>query len=235
MRWAARAGPGAAGSLVPAAAVGFLDGAAGACKADLAERSYGTIKQGAIRGGWRRASQELGMILTGPAIAAAVARGDILIDPFNLSDLNPNSYNYHLFPEIYKGSASCHPGEIPSLPIPGTGLLLEPDCLYLGCTDEIFHSTRYAMTLVGRSSVGRLGLFVNISADLGHVGSHNRWTLEIKVIQPVIVYPHQCIGQVAFWETTGMPDRYAGRYQHDERPYPSKDARLLSSPHEADA
>jgi len=176
------------------------------------------------------------MILTGPAIAAAVAKGDILIEPFNTKDLNPNSYNYHLFPELYKVSASSRPPhDSAPIPIPATGLLLEPDCLYLGCTDEIFHSARYAMTLVGRSSVGRLGLFVNISADLGHMGSRNRWTLEIKVIQPVIVYPHQCVGQIAFWETTGTPHAYAGRYQHDERPYPSKDARLLSSSHGTDA
>lgn len=175
------------------------------------------------------------MILTGPAIAAAVARGDVRIDPFNPADLNPNSYNYHLFPELYKVSVPCHQREAACVSVPDTGLLLEPEVLYLGCTDEIFHSARYAMTLVGRSSVGRLGVFVNISADLGHMGSRNRWTLEIKVIQPVIVYPHQCIGQVAFWETTGMPNPYAGRYQHDDRPYPSKDARLLSSPHEADA
>jgi dCTP deaminase len=175
------------------------------------------------------------MILTGPAIAAAVAGGDILIEPFSPGDLNPNSYNYHLFPELYRVSASANQRDVSRVAIPDTGLLLEPEHLYLGCTDEIFHSARYAMTLVGRSSVGRLGLFVNISADLGHMGSHNRWTLEIKVVQPVIVYPHQCIGQVAFWETTGMPDPYAGRYQNDDRPYPSKDARLLSSPFEADA
>lgn len=206
-----------------------------ACGRDLAERSYGTTKQVVIRGEWRLASHEFGMILTGPAIAAAVAKGDILIEPFTTIDLNPNSYNYHLFPELYKTSISSPEGDISCFAIPDTGMLLEPDCLYLGCTDELFHSTKYAMTLVGRSSVGRLGLFVNISADLGHMGSRNRWTLEIKVVQPVIIYPHQCIGQVAFWETTGMPDSYAGRYQHDERPYPSKDARLFSSPHEADA
>ena len=175
------------------------------------------------------------MILTGPAIEAAVARGDILIDPFNSRDLNPNSYNYHLFPELYKVSVSGDQREASCVSIPGTGFLLEPEYLYLGCTDEVFHTAKYAMTLVGRSSVGRLGLFVNISADLGHIGSRNRWTLEIKVVQPVIVYPHQCIGQVAFWETTGVPNQYAGRYQHDDRPYPSKDARLLSSPHEANA
>jgi dCTP deaminase len=175
------------------------------------------------------------MILTGPAIAAAVAKGDILIEPFNAGDLNPNSYNCHLFPELYKVAVPGDQSAVSSVSIPDTGLLLEPDCLYLGCTDEIFHSAKCAMTLVGRSSAGRLGVFVNISADLGHMGSRNRWTLEIKVVQPVIVYPHQCIGQVAFWETTGMPATYAGRYQDDDRPYPSKDARLLSSPHETDA
>jgi dCTP deaminase len=175
------------------------------------------------------------MILTGSAIAAAVAKGDILVDPFNPRDLNPSSYNCHLFPELYKVSVSGHQREVCGVTIPDTGFLLEPELLYLGCTDETFHSAKYAMTLVGRSPVGRLGVFVNISADLGHMGSHNRWTLEIKVIQPVVVYRHQCIGQVAFWETAGQPNPYAGRYQHDDRPHPSKDARLLSSPHEADA
>ena len=174
------------------------------------------------------------MILTGPAIAAAVAKGDILIDPFNSSDLNPNSYNYHLFPEIHEVSVAGRRREVSCVAIPSGGMLLEPNCLYLGCTHEIFHSAKFAMTLVGRSSMGRLGVFVNISADLGHMGSRNRWTLEIKVIQPVVVYPNQCIGQVAFWETMGSPVPYAGRYQHDDRPCQSKDTRLLSSPHEAD-
>jgi len=175
------------------------------------------------------------MILTGPAIAAALARGDILIEPFNAGDLNPNSYNYHLFPELYKVAVPGEQRAASRIAIPGTGLLLEPDCLYLGCTDETFHSAKYAMTLVGRSSAGRLGVFVNISADLGHMGSRNRWTLEIKVVQPVIVSPHQCIGQVAFWETIGIPNPYTGRYQHDDRPHTSKDDGLLSSPHETDA
>jgi dCTP deaminase len=175
------------------------------------------------------------MILTGRAIEAAVEAGHILIEPFNPGDVNPNSYNYHLFPELYQVSASDSERETARVTIPDTGLLLRPDVLYLGCTDEVFHTAKYAMTLLGRSSAGRLGVFVNISADLGHVGSRNRWTLEIKVIQPVIVYPHQSIGQVAFWQTTGAASPYAGRYQHDDRPYPSKDARLLSSPREADA
>ena len=206
-----------------------------ACGMELAARSLDTTKQGVTGGGRRRSSHELGMILTGPAIAAAVAKGDILIEPFNASDLNPNSYNYHLFPELYTVAVPGDQRETSCVSIPGTGLLLEPDRLYLGCTDETFHSSKYAMTLVGRSSAGRLGVFVNISADLGHMGSRNRWTLEIKVIQPVVVYPHQCIGQVAFWVTTGPPNPYAGRYQHDDRPQPSKDVQLLSPSHETDA
>jgi len=36
------------------------------------------------------------MILTGPAIKSAVKGGDVFLEPFDESNLNPNSYNYHL-------------------------------------------------------------------------------------------------------------------------------------------
>ena len=58
-------------------------------------------------------------------------------------------------------------------------------------------------SLIGRSSVGRLGLFLQITADLGHLGKAHCWTLELKVVQSLIVYPHMKIGQVSFWQVTG--------------------------------
>jgi dCTP deaminase len=99
----------------------------------------------------------------------------------------------------------------------------------LGATAELIGSGDYVVTLLGKSSIGRLGIFLNITADLGHVGCHSRWTLEITVVQPVRLYPGICIGQVAFWRPATPPRRrYRGRYLHDVQPQRNRDAALLA-------
>ena len=67
-------------------------------------------------------------------------------------------------------------------------------------------------SLIGRSSVGRLGLFLQITADLGQLGAKHSWTLELKVVQPLIVYPMMKIGQVSFWVPEGEFSDYDGKY-----------------------
>jgi dCTP deaminase len=108
------------------------------------------------------------------------------------------------------------------------GLVLQPWQIYLGATAEVIGSSVFAMTLLGRSSVGRLGIFLNATADLGHVGSSSHWTLEISVVRPVRVYPGMRIGQVAFWEVAGSVAPYRGRYAGDACPEESKDPNLGS-------
>jgi dCTP deaminase len=106
--------------------------------------------------------------------------------------------------------------------LPPDGFVLLPKTLYLAATLEIIGSTDYAITLLGRSSLGRLGLFLNITADLGHVGTLSQWTLELSVVQPLRVYSGMRIGQVAFWKAYGKTRRYCGRYHQDLGPIPSK-------------
>src|SRR5262249_42758117 len=98
----------------------------------------------------------------------------------------------------------------------------QPGMLYLGATHERIGSRQYVMTLLGRSSIGRLGIFLNITADLGHLGSESCWTLEIRVVQAVRVYPRMKIGQVAFWLVEGEGRHYRGRYYDDDLPQPRK-------------
>jgi dCTP deaminase len=164
------------------------------------------------------------MILTGPEIRAAHAAGDISIEPFDPAKIGPNGYDYHLGDSLIRIDSDAG-GRLSSASheIPKQGLLLEPGCLYLGSTHERIGSHVYAMTLLGRSSVGRLGIFLNVTADLGHVGSDSHWTLELSVVQPVYVYAGMCIGQVAFWEVEGARAIYDGRYKGDVRPEQSKD------------
>ena len=82
----------------------------------------------------------------------------------------------------------------------------------LATTKEIIGSSQYAMSLIGRSSMGRYGLFLQCSANLGHTTSKHKWTLEIVAAIPIKLYPGMIIGQVSFWRNFGSVKKYKGRY-----------------------
>ncbi len=165
------------------------------------------------------------MILTGNEIAKRVSEGDIVINPFDKSNLDTNSYDFQLGNEIkvYKNKmldAKKH-NPTKSIKIPKSGFVLKPDTLYLGCTKEIMGSKKYVPIIRGRSSTGRLGLFIHITAGLIDIGSINRWTLMLHAVQPVKIYPGMLIGQVSFWETIGEITLYDGKYQSSMGPVES--------------
>jgi dCTP deaminase len=169
------------------------------------------------------------MILTGPAIRSAVGRGDVQIAPFDKANLNPNSYNYHLSTSLLVLSSGGKP--IQKIILPSRGYILKPGNVYLGATAERIGSQRYVTLLLGRSSIGRLGIFVNVTADLGHLGSCSHWTLELSVVEAVRVYPNMKIGQVSFWLTDGASlHRYEGRYHRDITPVGNRDHTITRRP-----
>lgn len=168
------------------------------------------------------------MILTGPAIAAAVERGDIELSDWSRTRLNPNSYNFRLGRRLlHVSNEEGFFDEPRTVLLTEGGFVLHPRNLYLGATAELIGSHNYVMTLLGRSSMGRLGLFLNATADLGHVGSCSRWTLELSVVQPLRVYMGMEVGQVAFWHETEHAVPYQGRYLDDRGPVTCQDAALL--------
>lgn len=156
------------------------------------------------------------MILTGPAIEAAVGRGDIVINPFEPSQVGPNSYDFRLGSrcKIYRDLLLDAAKENPTidLEVGSEGLLLDPTRLYLFNTQETMGSARYVPIIRGRSSTGRLGVFIDITADLIDIGSINQWTLQLHAVQPVRVYPGMLIGQVTFWCVDGEVILYSGKY-----------------------
>jgi dCTP deaminase len=156
------------------------------------------------------------VILTGPQIAKEHAAGRIRIDPFNKTQLNPNSYNYRLGPSL-----RTHRGEVvealgrhvlDEIHIPDEGIVLKPGRVYLGTTVEAIGSEHFVPSLIGRSSLGRLGVFLQLSADLGNLGALHRWTLEIVVVQPVRLYSGMIVGQVSFWTPAGDRRLYDGHF-----------------------
>lgn len=164
------------------------------------------------------------MILTGSAIRDAIASGEIVFDPFVDNAVNPNSLNYRLGDEIFrvrqkKGVENAE--QVKMRPKRGRYLLRKGN-LYLGHTLETIGSTVYVTSLIGRSSIGRLGLFVQVSANLGHVGAIHRWTLELVPVIDIYVYPGQTIGQVSFWRCFGDQEQYGGWFGRYDLPTPSK-------------
>ncbi|MCA9332946.1 dCTP deaminase [Candidatus Saccharibacteria bacterium] len=166
------------------------------------------------------------MIITGSSIKREVEKGKIHIEPFIESQLNPNSYNFRLGDTITVYTEKIldpkKHNKTKTLPIPKNGIVLQPDTLYLGHTLEVMGSEHYVPIIRGRSSIGRLGIFINITADLIDIGSINQWTLQIHVVQPVRVYPRMLIGQVTFWHVKGMVTLYNGKYQGSRGPVASQ-------------
>ena len=156
------------------------------------------------------------MILTGREIHNKLEIGNIQIDPFNPSYLEPNSYGFHLGEEIleYQTPVLDAKKENPSkfMTIPEDGLTLYPERFYLGHTLETIGSKNYATELYCNVSTAMCGIFIQTSAPLGHSGAIIKWTLEIVVAQPVILYPRMRIGKICFWKNLGSLMSYNGRY-----------------------
>jgi dCTP deaminase len=83
-------------------------------------------------------------------------------------------------------------------------------------------SRSYVPVIKGKSSIGRLGLFIHATADLIDVGSINRWTLQLIPTLDIRVFAGMLIGQVTFWEILGETALYSGKYQGTMRPTASK-------------
>ena len=165
------------------------------------------------------------MILSGKSIHQQLGQ-NIIIDPFRPEQLNPNSYNLRLHHELLvydrpvldmKQENTAH-----RLTIPEEGLLLEKDKLYLGRTLEYTETRGYVPMLEGRSSIGRLGLFVHITAGFGDVGFAGFWTLEMFCVQPVRIYAGVQICQIFYHSIEGDYEIYnSGKYQHNRGVQPS--------------
>ena len=165
------------------------------------------------------------MILTGDEIKRAVAAGEIVIDPFDPRRVGPNSYDFSLGNRCktyksYQLDSGCD-NETVDLSIGLDGLVVTPSRVFLVNTHERMGSTHFVPIIRGRSSTGRLGLFIDITADLIDVGSINQWTLQLHAILPTRIYPGMIIGQVTFWVVKGEISPYHGKYERLESPVPS--------------
>ena len=152
------------------------------------------------------------MILTDIQILEAVEKGDIVVEPWDPSNLGTNSYDVHLSKHmaVYDSrelDARKH-NEVTHFNIGEEGYVLQPGTLYLGATVEYTETHAAVPFLEGKSSVGRLGIDIHATAGKGDVGFCNTWTLEISCVQPVRVYAGMPIGQLIYFKVDGEIRNY---------------------------
>jgi len=159
------------------------------------------------------------MILSGQNIKKKLGTS-LIIDPFDESRLNPNSYNLRLHNEllVYENSVldMKQKNPVSKMIIPPEGLVLKKDTLYLARTIEYTKTDDCVPMLEGRSSIGRLGLFIHVTAGFGDVGFSGYWTLEMFCVQPIRIYAGIEICQIFYHTIDGDYDPYvSNKYQNN--------------------
>jgi len=165
------------------------------------------------------------MILSGKEIQRNLGK-KIIIEPFSPAQVGPNSYNLRLHNELITYQDEIldmkKPHTLEKITIPTTGLVLQPGMLYLGRTVEYTATEGFVPMIEGRSSIGRLGLFIHITAGFGDVGFKGFWTLEIFCVQPIRIYPNVEICQIFYHTIEGDYVSYtSNKYQNNHGIQPS--------------
>ena len=181
-------------------------------------------------------------------IQAALKDGMIGIEPFDDAQLQPVSYDLRLSEDILvprddvwrinpgmevEQNSQCY-GEVPSWQTHTTGRTIPPQGHFvrhgeflLGCTQEVIRLSPFVAARVeGKSSLGRLGLAVHITAGFIDPGFEGQITLEIANLAPweIVLYAGMPIAQIVF-EVVSPPDKdysQTGRYQGQRGPTQSR-------------
>lgn len=151
------------------------------------------------------------MILSDSSILKEIKEGNIVISPFNIQHLNPVSVDLTLAPKfkvyskryeawkILRPLDPKQPNPVLEFEVTEEGFVLEPGEVYLySCNERIGVKKNICATIMGKSSMGRLGLDIHISAGFVDVGFEGSLVLEMRVVRPLRVYPNQKICQIKF-------------------------------------
>lgn len=162
-------------------------------------------------------------MLSGHEIRLQVYNERITIIPFNPEQLNPNSMNVRLGDTLlYLDEVKLDLHKAPrmvEIKIPPEGFLLKKNEVYLGSTVEVIGSDHYVPVIDGRSTIGRYGLSIHITAGFGDVGFKGTFTLEIEARhRDTLVRAGDMIAQVSFHELKGDVEKYRGSYQGQTGP-----------------
>lgn len=186
-------------------------------------------------------------MLNDAEIRKALGLDDIGIVPFDSEMLQPVSYDLTLSEHIRRPREDVHMidtgmvpgtaqyyGEVPSCRphttghmIPPSGYVLRSADFLLACTQETIRLSPYmAARVEGKSSLGRLGMAVHITAGFIDPGFEGQITLEIANLAPwaIKLYAGMPIAQIVF-EPVNAPEKdysKTGHYQGQRGPTESR-------------
>ena len=188
------------------------------------------------------------MVLSDRTITSRLDSGSIKIDPLNRQDIQPASVDLHLAPSL-RIFRSPKPGQYIDVKTNNDHLLYEteipkdsPHLLLPGTfalartTERVEIPDDIVAELEGKSSLGRLALFVHATAGYLDPGFRGTITLELTNanIFPITLYRDMEIAQVTFVQLSepalrpyGHPDLNS-KYQDQEDTTPSRADRSYS-------
>jgi dCTP deaminase len=180
------------------------------------------------------------VILSDHTLREELARGRIVVEPFDERCLQPSSIDVKLSPHfrvfrnhtagIIDVKAAVDLTEPVEIPEDGV-FMLHPGEFVLGSTlERIAVPDDMVSRIDGKSSLGRLGLIIHSTAGFIDPGFDGHITLELTNIAtlPITLYPAMKVGQVSFMRMTTSADNPYGKgatgskYQGQRGPTPSR-------------
>lgn len=170
------------------------------------------------------------MFLSDVDIKRAVKTGEITLEPFETSRLQPASYDILLGNKFVENDASSTHFVDPSRKIyakttekivkDGDEFVLHPGVSVLGLSKEFFGSDEYLIQVGGKSSLARIGLMIHNTAGIINPGHFLHITFEITNQSniPIILRPGMEIAQITFSKLSSPPERNyrkVGRFAKD--------------------
>jgi len=164
------------------------------------------------------------MILSDKDIKIALQSGEIVIDPFFTNAIQPASVDLHLGSKFLIFKLDAHTLIDPKEPVdnmmtaveidPHRQFILHPGQFALG---QIYETTGVGNGLVGRlegkSSLGRIGLIIHVTAGYLDPGNKLKMTLELHNVSPLPMklYYRMPIAQMAFERLTSDAEKPYGK------------------------
>ena len=166
------------------------------------------------------------MFLSDVDIKKAIHRGQITLEPFSPSQLQPVSYDIRLANKFVVNDESTTHIVDPVKKIyaktreisvkDGDEFVLHPGISVLGSSKEYFGSDHYLIQVGGKSSLARVGLMVHNTAGIINPGHFLHITFEITNQNnvPIVLRPGMEIAQITFSMLSSPPEQ---NYQKNGR------------------
>jgi dCTP deaminase len=174
------------------------------------------------------------MYLSDGDIRRALEAGEIIINDFDESRLQPASYDILLGNKFIVHNTQgitaidpvnkVYPDSREIILEPDGQFVLHPGISILGTSVDYFGSDKYLVHLSGKSSLARIGLIIHNTAGIINPGHFLNITFELCNLNqlPIILRPNMRIGQILFSQLSSSPmkdykttGRYFGRdWQH---------------------